>query len=118
MTDHTAGGVHARRRAEEAGARARQLRDHVDAVRAGTESLHGSTVQQLALAVERARHASERLALSLEASADAHDRAADTYHALIRRHGDPDGSRAGRAAVHREDAGRDRLLAAEVRGLQ
>jgi hypothetical protein len=115
MADDASSAVQARRRADEAGERARQLRAHVDAVRAGIESLHGTTRAELELAIERAGRASERLIQALLASADAHDRAAEAYDAHIRRHGDPDGARASRAAVHRQDAIQDRDLAADVK---
>jgi hypothetical protein len=108
MTNDGGGGEHARRRADEAGIRARELRDHVDAVRAGTEQPHGTTREALTAALERARQASERLTHALESSADAHDRAADAYDEQIRRHGDPDGRLASRSAVHRRDATLDR----------
>jgi hypothetical protein len=116
MATEATNADHARRRADEAGVRARQLRDIVVAARDGKEPLHGSSPEELDAAVERAEHAAHRLRHALVASADAHDRAAEAYEEHIRRHGDPDGHRALRALFHRGEAAKDRDRAAEVDG--
>jgi len=102
------GGQRARRRAVEAAARARQLRDQLEALLASVETPQGRSREQQKAAVERA---SERLRLALIASADAHDRAAAAYESHIEQHGDPDGTRAERAVTHRRAALADRALA-------
>jgi hypothetical protein len=115
MAEDAAGSAeHARRRADEAGERARRLRARRLAVGDGDRSLRGTSREELDAAVERAEQATERLRDALEASADAHDRAAAAYDEQIRRYGDTDGTRGVRAADHRRDAAADRDRAAET----
>jgi hypothetical protein len=104
----------ARQRADEAGARAAQLRTHLDAAQAGTEYLRGSSADDLSAARSRAAEAAGRLRRSLESSADAHDRAADGHEAMVRLSGDPNGTHAGHAADHRRSAAVDRERAAQM----
>ena len=108
------GGDEARRRADEAGERARQLRARVIAARDGDEHVFGTTRSELEAAVARAELATQRLIAALNASADAHERAAAAYDEQARRYGDDDGARSERAAVHRRDAAVDRERAAEI----
>jgi hypothetical protein len=111
----TAGGTdEARRRAELAGARARKIRSHLEAVEAGREKLHGASVEEVADAQLRAVEARERLRLALESSAAAHDRAAAGHEALAGRSAEPDGPPASQAADHRRYAQHDRNLAADL----
>ena len=108
------GAEYARRRAVEAGVRAERLRATMEAARGGREPLHGTTPEDLDLAAERADHALIRLRLALEASAHAHDRAADAFEEQSQRYGDPEGTRATRAADHRREAQLDRDRAAKL----
>jgi hypothetical protein len=104
----------ARRRADEAGARAQQLRDRLDAAQAGGEDMHGSTPGDVDRATERASRATERLRQALESSAAAHDRAALAHETAASRGGDPDGVHVRQAADHRRDAAADRERLADL----
>jgi len=56
-------------------------------MRTGKEPPHGSGPEELAATAARAEQAAERLRHALEASADAHDRAADAYEEQVHRFG-------------------------------
>jgi hypothetical protein len=114
MTDDVTSAEHARRRADEAAARAEELRERIIAMRAGKEPPHGSSPEELDAGGGRAEQAVERLRHALEASADAHDRAADAYDEQLHRFGDPDGTLATRAADHRRAGARDRERAGQT----
>jgi hypothetical protein len=103
----------ARQRAEDAAARAKQLREHLEAVAAGLERLHGASVEDVADAQRRAIEARERLRRALESSAAAHDRAAESHEAVAAGY-DGGSPQSTLAADHRRYAQVDRERAAEL----
>ena len=107
-------GKHARDRAASAGRRAEELRTRREASTGGGERPDGSTPAEVQAATRRARAAVTRLLAAYESSALAHDRAATVHADRARRAGDPDGTHARSAAVHREAAAHDRSEAAKL----
>jgi hypothetical protein len=97
----------ARHRADQAGARARELRERLDAAQAGGH-MRGSSTEDVEAAERRATQATSRLRRALASSAAAHDRAADGHETAARLSGDPQGTHATQAADHRRAAAADR----------
>jgi hypothetical protein len=123
-------GESAHRRAQQAGSRAAELRDQLDAALHG-DPAHGSSVEDVTRSRQHAEEADARLELAFERGAQAHDRAADLHE----RQAGPDPELSGdrvadpqstepagghaqhaqHAQQHRDAAEADRELARKVR---